>query len=476
MMESFEKKDRLFVETRAFQRLVEIVDDRHMAVITGLPGDGKTTMAYHLSLHYHRKGYEHLELHFAKDWKDYVDGTSGKDNGKKQFVIIDDIFGRMGVDERKLSEWISLFDLIQNIVVQRKGDLIVVCTCRKYVYNAVKTKLSRFSLFTASFLIDITSDEGKLNTVEKKAIWHKYAKEYSINIDTPSCIYDISSNPHGFPHCVELFCTDFHLRKQGEAFFENPMQCVTEQLTHFMDNQDDRLKYCVLLMILLRGNKLQKSFLDDLSGLESIFRAAGLAICPTKIDLLNALESLTNTYVTYLNSFYRISHDSVRETLAYMFIKSNTKEAIELMAFIYLTDHTRSFDQGNNIPEETVYILTPAENKLLASRMIKEIMNGNVVAVCAHKAWKSMFFVDEFIKTALSNPDTNTPVMVSDPRNIFNTKDNSSSCIFYFDIFEALQFFNHMDAVKKILDNSALKPLLQGKLRCTKLFFFTSNM
>ena len=55
MIESFEKKDRLYVETRAFRELVDVIQDRHMPVITGLPGDGKTTMAYHLSLKYHKK-------------------------------------------------------------------------------------------------------------------------------------------------------------------------------------------------------------------------------------------------------------------------------------------------------------------------------------------------------------------------------------------------------------------------------------
>ena len=445
-MESFEKKDRLYVETRAFRELVDIIEDRHMAVIFGFPGDGKTTMAYHLSLKYHKEGFEHVELHFAKDWKDYVDGTSGKGKGRKQFVIIDDIFGRMSVDERKLSEWTSLFYLIQNIVVNRQGDLIVVCTCRKYVYMdaSARTKLSRFSIFLPSYLVDMSSDCMRLNTVEKKTIWDKYAEEYSVNMDTPKCIKEDFSNPHGFPHCVELFCTDFYLQQQGEGFFDNPMQCVAEQITYFMKNPDERLKYCVLLMVLLRDNKFQKSYLDYLSGFQCIFQAAGLASSPSKIDVSTAFESLTNTYLTHINSHYRISHDSVRENLAFMFIKHNTSQAIEELGFINLTDHTKCFDQGKAL-EETVYVLEPEENKLLAKRMIKEIRNGNVVVVCAHKAWKSTSFIDEFMTCALSYGDSENPVLIEDPRNIFITKDSSSVCIFYYDIFEALKFFNHTD-------------------------------
>ena len=245
------------------------------------------------------------------------------------------------------------------------------------------------------------------------------------------------------------------------------MQCVAEQITYFMNNPEERLKYCVLLMVLLRGNKFQKSYLDDLSGFQCIFQAAGLALSPTKIDLSKALESLTNTYITYLNNYYRISHDSVRENLAFMFIKSNTKDAMQELDFIYLSDHTRCFDQGNTAGGETVFVLAPDENKLLAKRMIKEIINGNVVVVCAHKTWESISFVDEFMKCAFSNTNSDNTILKVDPRNIFTTKDSSSECIFYFDIFEALKFFNHTDAVERILDKPSIKQLLQGELICT---------
>ena len=196
----------------------------------------------------------------------------------------------------------------------------------------------------------------------------------------------------------------------------------------------------------------------------------GLASSPSKIDVSTAFESLTNTYLTHINSHYRISHDSVRENLAFMFIKHNTSQAIKELGFIYLTDHTKCFDQGKAL-EETVYVLEPKEVKLLAKRMIKEIRNGNVVVVCAHKAWKSTSFIDEFMNCALSYGDSETPVLTEDPRNIFTTKDNSSVCIFYYDIFEALKFFNHTEAVKKILNNSFLRQLLQGKIICIVLSF-----
>ena len=86
-LEGSMEKDSLFVETKAYLELERKVENNHWGVVTGIPGDGKTSMAVHMSLKYNRKGYDHLELHFARDWKDWVDGSSGSDNGKKQFYF-----------------------------------------------------------------------------------------------------------------------------------------------------------------------------------------------------------------------------------------------------------------------------------------------------------------------------------------------------------------------------------------------------
>ena len=462
-LDSYKEKDALYVETKSFLELTHIVDDRHWAVITGVPGDGKTAMAAHLSLKYAEKGYSHVELHFARDWNDWVDGSSGKDSGHKQFVLIDDIFGRMSIDKRKVSEWSSIIDLMERVIKKRAGSLIVVCTSRKYVFNDVKTALAQYSSFQRTSVVDMTESGLALTNEEKRKIWINYATKYHVETEIPDCINSEKSTPHGFPHCIDLFATNIFLRNKGVSFFDNPMEEVCREINNFKEN--DRIKYCALLLILLNNNKLAETSLEEVTcsrdDIKRITSAAGLKNQPSKIDLKRALDGLKNTYISEMDKCYSISHDSIRENLAFIFIKDNPKKAIEIMNFEYLTDHTRC--HGQNAEDGTkILVLGPYYNRLLAERMVKEIKNGNAVTVCAHQAWNNTSFVADFMEFVLAKSESvNLLVCKQNISDIFNTKDSSTSYIFDFSFFDALRFFGHREAVKQISEYKTLEDLLK---------------
>ena len=317
-------------------------------------------MAGHLALKYNNEGYDYLELHFARDWKDWVDGSSGSENGKKQFILIDDIFGRMSIDERKVSDWISIIDLMQKVVQQRQGKLKVVCTSRKYVFEDVKTKLAQFASFQEPSVIDITQSEFALTNDEKSQIWKAYEDKFKLNSEKPqiwkayedkftpiqmprTCTKDEKEerSPHGFPHCVDLYFSSSSLQNEDD-FFDNPMECICRELDNFKEN--DKIKYFALLQVLFNDNKLTdvciENMVADHQGFKARAKAAGLNNCPTSTDLKKALNVLRGTYIAELDGCYSISHDSIRENLAFVFIKQNSVYAIWNMDFDYLTDHT----------------------------------------------------------------------------------------------------------------------------------------
>ena len=468
ILNSSKEKDSLYVETRAFKELEHIVQANHWAVVIGVPGDGKTAMGAHLSLQYNKKGYEHLELHFARDWKDWVDGSN---KGKKQFILIDDIFGRMSVDERKVSEWSSIIDLMQRVVKQRAGDLIVVCTSRKYVFMDVKAKLAHFNSFKDSSVVDLTQGQFALTRAEKLKMWEIYAEKYSVETEMPECIdNDSIKRPHGFPHCVEMFATNRFLQNEGISFFENPMECVCTEINNFKEN--DRIKYYVLLLVLFSNNILSESILEEITcntkSVRRIIDAAGLPKHPTIVDLRKALCGLKNTYISEFDKAYSFSHDSIRENLAFLFIKDNPNLAIDDIDFNYLTDHTRCYGQIAD-DKNRICVLSPKCNILLVKRMIKEIKDGNVVAVCAHQAWNNASFITDFMDHVL-HPKTNDELEAHldrrQPADIFNTKDSQTSYIFDFSLFDALRFFGHRNAVSQLLEYKELEDL-HGNIKHT---------
>ena len=452
-LEVSRKKDSFFVETRAYKELAKKVKTNHWGVITGIPGDGKTSMAGHLSLKYNRIGYEYLELHFARDWKDWVDS----DKGKKQFILIDDIFGRMSIDERKVSEWSSIIDLMQKVVQQRQGKLKVVCTSRKYVFEDVKTKLAQFASFQEPAVIDITQSGFALTKDEKLQIWDAYEEKFGKTISRSFLDEETeeTTTPHGFPHCVDLYFSSPSLQNE-EDFFDNPMQCICNELVNFKDH--DKFKYCALLLVLLNGNKLEDVFIEKETvsepGFKPIVSAAGLQNCPTSNDLKQALKGLRGTYITEIDGCYSISHDSIRENLAFVFIKQNPAYAINNMEFEYLTEHTRCPGQtdSDNPHSRLMYTLKSQYNSDLVSRMLQEIKRGNVVTVCVHQAWDDKTFVEDLIQYLLrlsdeSDVDQHGYTSID---YVFNTKDVSTSYIFDHSLFDALRVFGHKKAVQQM--------------------------
>ena len=463
MAETYKQKDHLYVETKAFKELTEIIEDRPWALIAGKPGDGKTTMAAHLMLKYMKKGFKPEFVTSPQDWKILVEGGNKSKKEQRQFVIIDDMFGSMCVDQQKVSEWVSFIDFMNRVVDKRKGHLVVVCTSRKYIFNDVKTKIDKFSCFNNTSIVDMTSKELELTCSEKEHIWKKYTKEYSVESKAPSCIYQNVPSPHGFPHCVELYCSNQFLRNQGVAFFENPMKYICREIKNFLEN--DKIKYCILLLILLNNNRLREDVLQQLcfsdppKDVLKLFKVAGLSVDYAQSELKKALVSLKNTYINeHLDGVYSFSHESIKENVAFMLIQDNPLYAIEELEFCYLAAHTRchGFKAGS---DESVFVLPSFCTIALIDRVLKEIFQGNSMPVCKHDIWNDQLLIEKMIKSLLSSLaiDEDKPDLI---QKIFFLSDQFQNV--YSSLIPCLINCQRDQAVLMILDNRKIISLIDS--------------
>lgn len=94
-MEVDRRKQQLekFVPTRATVAPLESTKLNKSVVITGPPGCGKTLTAYHVALELKEKGYDFLLVRDPNNIIKYAK------RNRKQFISIDDIFGKRMVDE-----------------------------------------------------------------------------------------------------------------------------------------------------------------------------------------------------------------------------------------------------------------------------------------------------------------------------------------------------------------------------------------
>ena len=352
-------------------------------------------MAAHLLLQYKDKGYEPVIVLNPQDWKVLVEGI----RGKRQYVMIDDMFGGLSVDEIKVNEWLTMIDFMQRVVKERAGQLIVVSTNRKYVFMDIKSKLENYACFHDSAILDLTAQKHKLDHSEKTRIWNKYAIEYNISYNAFSDSFFDSDSPHGFPRCVEMYCSNAFLRKKGEAFFKNPMQLISQEISNFMEN--DKPKYYLLLYIFFLNKNGFVDITDFVSNspesTDQVTKAAGLAAPPAYLEVQKAVKSLLNTYIAEKsNGLYSFSHASIAENVAYVYMKNAPLSAIENLALYYITSYTRCYGYKSE-SLKPIYVFPLPYTRQLIKRMVKEILEGNVNFVALYDAWDDKSFIAKWI-------------------------------------------------------------------------------
>ena len=385
---SFEEKDELYVETKAYRELKTIAEDQHWATLLGKAGDGKSATAAHLLLYYQRQGYRPIFLSSVRQWESLISSKQST----KQFVVIDDMFGSIVLDGKKAEEWLTEIGKMEKIVSKRKGDLLVVCTSRRHIFKDIESKLYKCSCFRKTSIVDMTDKQYKLSDDEKFDILERYAKRYDIELDEEMVnqIETINS-PHRFPHCVEMFCTNAFLRESGISFFENPEEFVQKELHNFKDN--DPLKFLVLLLVLYKRNRIHLRYFEEIvensdEEVEKLFRFTGIPLSTSYASMTKAVNTLTNTYLTQtVDGYYSFTHESLKENVSNVYISLNPFHATKLLDFQQILTH---------MSKPTVNVKLP-ENEL-AERITIELLAGNVDSVSTCSSWHDPTFVDEWIK------------------------------------------------------------------------------
>ena len=385
---SYEQKDELYVETKTYMELKTIVENDHWATLLGKAGDGKSATAVHLLLHYKRIGYQPLFVSSVRQWEALVSSKPGE----KQFVVIDDMFGSIYLDDRKVDEWLTEFEKMEKLLAGRKGDILVVCTSRRHIFTDAKSKLYKCSRFRRTSILDMTDKEYKLSGEERSDILRKYADRFSIKIEKAMVdqIKDTDS-PHGFPHCVEMFFTNAFLRKSGVSFFINPEEAVQKELYNFMYN--DPMKFLVLVLVLYKQNRIhQRHFVEMIERpdeeVENLFKFTGIPLSTAYTGIMKAISALTNTYLTLTtDGYYNFTHESLKENVSKVYINLNPRHASRMLKFEEILTHVNTPTVG-----ETLH------NHDLAERITIELLKGNVDSVSCCASWCDQAFVDEWIQ------------------------------------------------------------------------------
>ncbi|XP_071144166.1 uncharacterized protein [Mytilus edulis] len=305
-IEDWEKQDKMFVNTRASDYVMECLQENSCLTITAPSGVGKSFIARHTALVLKKRGYKIIPVELPADIKTYYQP------GKHTVFIVDDICGNFTVNQQQIDNWKQLLPVIDRVIADTFCKIIV--SCRLQVY-----KDDKFNVLVPfkSCQCNLISETLCLTSIEKTNI----AKTY-IGTSMTDITY-LSSKCDFFP----LLCSLYHEKKDVDVkeYFKNPFDVYKRELDRLSEHGDEgNYKMCSLALCVLFNNQLnEKWFQGKATGEQRHIINDTCDACEfnsiPKPKLKKVLDTLDGTFICKQNGIYKTVHDKLFDFLAHYF-------------------------------------------------------------------------------------------------------------------------------------------------------------
>lgn len=146
-------KVKVYAPNPSLAQAREVLDDRHVLIVSGPPGVGKTTLAEILTFAYLREGWDLVALRSLEDGFERIDDT------KKQVFFFDDFLGSIALDHRALAAKDSeLARFMQR--VRKSPNARFILTTRAYILNEARQWSERIAdrrVELSTYVLDLSS-------------------------------------------------------------------------------------------------------------------------------------------------------------------------------------------------------------------------------------------------------------------------------------------------------------------------------
>ncbi|XP_071171652.1 ankyrin-1-like [Mytilus edulis] len=408
-----EKKLEKFYVTEAATTLIEVVKDNQCTIITGIPGSGKSALAYYVAIHMQEtENYTVVPIWLPSELIKLTNSNS------KQLFVFDDVFGKYSLNEFNFTFWESETGRIKMLL--RNQVLKIMVTCRSDLYDVVRESLSILSFFH----FNLHSNETNLSLMERKEISKLYlTDDVVINLnDETIMIYNF------FP----LLCVMFKENKMEDVdFFRNPNQFIKNEIENMKSKKD--VSFIALSLLVLSNNLIKKEdrqigndqyniMLNDLSDEMDTKKFL------SKTSVLSNLKNLKNMYLTETASIFCTKHDKIFDiislTVGNFIIRCILKHGES--AFV---SSRLQLDSLNEQHGDCTILITAELERMYFERILKDIENGKNWEVFASIQMKFekyrnllMQYIDKSsVKFSTSKIDCTTPLHVTASKGYYDT-------------------------------------------------------
>ncbi|VDI07362.1 Hypothetical predicted protein, partial [Mytilus galloprovincialis] len=383
IIENWKQNNSVYIkDTHGFCQAFEMVQSRNVVVIIGGPGSGKTATARCIALQLREEEWEIIPVFKPDEIMHY------RNTEKQQVFLLDDFIGSFTLN---MSLYDNVIQYKAPIFESNEQNTKILLTCRKSVYNAA-IKLQDICCLP---VIDLESNENKLNNEEKRKILKKHCDAMSV-LRTNYENLSLENANIMFPILCSLFACNKEYQTIGDRFFQKPFEGLSMEFDKMQKRNTEH--YASLILCMISGNKLSIHSLPETETKGCVYDSCGLNQGTSIRRIQDALEQMIGTYVTRIGDCYSLIHDSLFDILAYHYGR-RVNDFPEIITYLPSNFISNRLCVDSDQADDEFSIQTPEDQfDRLAERLYRDLYDLKFYEVFRTKSLLHELFIKIFIE------------------------------------------------------------------------------
>lgn len=362
-------------------------------IVVGHSGYGKSTVIKHIALEYRRQGWIVKLVTGVTEIINVYSSNLFLEN--KTIFILEDPIGKEALDEIAISSW-RIHE--EQLKICLKKVKLLVC-CRKNVLSNYREK---GLLKDKSNVVDINSDQLKLNSQEKISIWNSHASN-------KGCLHfeilqGLSQIDAYFPLLCKLFFTNEKYQEMGLRFFKEVDAVFVEEIRSLQKTCKE--KYCALVLLVLYNNVICVSdLLETFISEEKFQRALQLCGIPnvSPFTIKESLESLNGLFVKKIGDNFHFYHDLFMEITTFVFGSEFPTDIIKYADIGFLRNRVKIKKSDEQNDPHIIYL--KHKHKDLGKRFFTNLFGERLLDVILNPCLRDDQVIKVFVEELENNPE-----------------------------------------------------------------------
>ena len=377
--QQWKEEDKLFVPTKASEKIETLIENNNLVIVSGHSGSGKSTIIQHIGLEYLKRGWIVCPVDRVEEIREIYE--TGKFTEKETIFILNDPIGKESLDDILFTSWKTNEHMLTLFLKKVK----MLLSCRTCVLEDARLR-GLFKQNLTSNLIVIDGNQCKLSNDEKRKIFKKHVPNENT---TEEELAEILQTETYFPLLCKLFAQKAYNSKNAIRFFKEPFEVVKMEIENYRVSH--KPKYCALVCLVLFNNKL---CYDDLEEHVQLFERC-LKICEISKHpntILKQLDTLKDIFVKEIAGTYYFYHDFLMEVTTFVLGMDNLRETIRYADVSFLRKRIRLANTKNQ--NELTIFVEDEHIDVLVERFFKEIFEERFIEVILNPCLRNTFVIE----------------------------------------------------------------------------------